>query len=373
MLKIDKNASSPFFEQVKDLLRTQIVSGRFKADGMIPDERSLAAELRISRMTVRRAIVELTQEGLLKRVRGKGTYVRGAFAPQRTRQNTSVALIAPFEWMMPNSLWYYRMLHAIYEGAEREGMTLSFRTATLPYDSFVAALRRDTSLKGLIVLGIDDTTFVRSLKNVSVPTVLLDTVQTQPRIFDEINHASEESVTTAVRSLLHLGHRDIALLSGENPGVFQLEREAGYRKAFASYGLAVRDELIVRVNLCEVATYAAVRKLLHTPHPPTAMFCIMDEVAHAAVLAVKDHGWQVPRDVSIIGFGDLGTFMMPALSTIRVPIEKMGVLAIETLARRFNDPTAPLQRVLLESEFAPRGSCDCPRDVQVVAGARSGT
>src|SRR5205823_4758094 len=158
-----KNGSQPYFEQVKDLLRRKIVSGHFKADGIIPDERALAAELRISRMTVRRAVVELTTEGLLKRVRGKGTFVRGAFAPQRKRQNAAVALIAPFERLMPNSVWYYRLVQAIHGGAEREGMTLSFRTATQPYDTFVAELRRDASLKGLIVLGIDDTDFVRSL------------------------------------------------------------------------------------------------------------------------------------------------------------------------------------------------------------------
>jgi LacI family transcriptional regulator len=234
-------------------------------------------------------------------------------------------------------------------------------------------LRRDASLKGLIVLGIADTSFVRSLANVSVPTVLVDTVQTEPRIFDEINHTSEESVMTAVRSLLHLGHRDIALLTSEKPGEFQLEREAGYRKAFESYGLPVRDELIVRLNMCDIVAYSAVRKLLHTPHPPTALFCIVDEVAHAAVLAIKDHGWQVPRDVSVIGFGDLGMFMMPRLSTVRVPIEKMGTLAVETLARRFSDPTAPLQRILLDTEFASNGTCDCPRDVQAVAVARTGT
>ena len=363
MLKIDKNASSPYFEQVKDLLRSKIVSGHYKADGIIPDERSLAEELRISRMTVRRAIVELTGEGLLKRVRGKGTYVRGAFAPQRHRQQRSVALIAPFERLLPNSLWYYRLVHALHEGAEREKMTLSFRTATEPYSAFVASLCRDASLKGLLVLGFADDSFVRSLAKVSVPTVLVDTVQAEPRVFDEVNHRAEDAVSTAVRSLLHLGHRAIALVSGDNPGQFQREREAGYRKALASYGLPVREELIVRVNLCDVAAYAAVRKLLRTTEtPPTALFCVVDEVAVAAIEAVKDHGWQVPRDVSVVGFGDLGMFTMPGMSTVRVPIEQMGVRATQMLARRFEDPTSPLERILFDSEFVSRGSCACPRE-----------
>jgi DNA-binding LacI/PurR family transcriptional regulator len=367
MLKIKKNDSQPYFEQVKDLLRKKIVSGHFKAEGMIPDERTFAAELHISRMTVRRAIVELTHEGLLKRVRGKGTFVRGAFAPQRKRQNAAVALIAPFERMMPNSLWYYRMLQAVQEGAEREGMTLSYRLATPPYDGFVAGLRRDASLKGLIVVGIDDTDLVRSLAKVSVPTVLLDTVQVEPRLFDEVIQDGGDAVTTAVRSLLHLGHRDIAMITSQTPGEFTKQREAGYLNALKSYGIQPREELILRVNLCEIAAYSVMRKVLYAPSPATAVFCILDELAHAVIAAVKDHGWQAPRDISVIGYGDLGHFSMPPLSTVRIPIEQMALQATQALARRFNDPTAPLERIQIAGEFVSRGTCACPRQLNLAA------
>jgi DNA-binding LacI/PurR family transcriptional regulator len=367
MLKIEKNGSQPYFEQVKELLRKKIVSGHFKADDIIPDERTFAGELRISRMTVRRAIVELTAEGLLKRVRGKGTFVRGSFAPQRKRQNASVALIAPFERMMPNSLWYYRMLQAVHDGAEREGMMLSFRTATPPYDGFVAGLRRDASLKGLIVVGISDTDFVRSLAKVSVPTVLLDTVQLGPRLFDEVVQDGGDAVTTAIRSLLHLGHRDIAMITSETPGEFTKQREIAYRNALQSYGLPAREELILRVNLCEIAAYSAMRKALHEPSPPTAVFCIVDEMAHAVIAAVKDHGWQSPRDVSVIGYGDLGQFAMPALSTVRIPIEEMALQATQLLARRFNNPTAPLEKIQIAGEFVSRATSACPRQLNSIS------
>jgi LacI family transcriptional regulator len=311
--------------------------------------------------------VELTQEGLLKRVRGKGTFVRGAFAPQRKRPNGAVALIAPFERMMPNSLWYYRMLQAVHEGAEREGMTLSYRHAEAPYDGFVASLRRDASLKGLIVVGIDDTDFVQSLAKVSVPTVLLDTVQLEPRLFDEVIQDGGDAVTTAVRSLLHLGHREIGLVTSETPGVFTRQREAGYLNALKSYGLPENEKLILRVNLCEAATYSMMRKVLHAPSPPTAVFCILDELANAVIAAVKDHGWQIPRDISVIGYGDLGHFTMPALSTVRIPIEQMALRATQALARRFNDPTAPLERILISGESVSRGTCACPRHLNLIA------
>lgn len=361
MLKIEKKRPQAYFEQVKDLLRKNILSGRYKADALIPDERSLAAELRISRMTVRRAILELTSEGLLTRIRGRGTFVRGSFAPQRKKSRGKVALISAFDRMTPSTFFYYRLLHGIYEGAERESISLTLRQVTKPLDGFVAGLRGDTSLQGLIVAGFDDVDFVRLLAAIKVPTVLVDTVPTDPPLFDEVNHRSESSVTTAVRSLLHLGHRKIGLLTIEVPGAFTREREDGYRRALQSYNIPVRDELIYRISFSETAAYAEVHRILQSPAPPTALFCISDELALAAIAAVKDLGLRVPRDISVIGYGDLGHFSAPALSTVRIPIEQMGLAAAGMLTRRFDDPCAPIERNFLETEFVARASCDVCR------------
>jgi DNA-binding GntR family transcriptional regulator len=82
MKQLEPNNSLPYYEQVKELLRQKIATGIFKADTAVPDERALGTEYGISNVTVCRALVELANEGLLKRVRGRGTFVRSSFAPQ---------------------------------------------------------------------------------------------------------------------------------------------------------------------------------------------------------------------------------------------------------------------------------------------------
>lgn len=72
---IDKNSVIPLYFQVKEYLRSQIQSGQYKVDELIPSERELAEEFEINRLTVRQAINELVQEGLLYRQRGVGTFV----------------------------------------------------------------------------------------------------------------------------------------------------------------------------------------------------------------------------------------------------------------------------------------------------------
>jgi len=72
---IDKNSVVPLYFQVKEYLRSQIQTGAYTTDELIPSERELAEEFEINRLTVRQAINELVQEGLLYRQRGIGTFV----------------------------------------------------------------------------------------------------------------------------------------------------------------------------------------------------------------------------------------------------------------------------------------------------------
>jgi GntR family histidine utilization transcriptional repressor len=70
--------SSPIYKRLKDVIQENIRSGRWVADEQIPSENTLVRDLGISRMTIHRALRELTQEGVLIRVHGVGTFVAGA-------------------------------------------------------------------------------------------------------------------------------------------------------------------------------------------------------------------------------------------------------------------------------------------------------
>jgi GntR family histidine utilization transcriptional repressor len=65
----------PIYEQVKDYIREQILSGAWPIDHRVPSENALVGEFGASRMTVNRAVRELTDEGWLRRVQGQGTFV----------------------------------------------------------------------------------------------------------------------------------------------------------------------------------------------------------------------------------------------------------------------------------------------------------
>lgn len=74
-MDIDKNLSTPLYQQVKDYLERKIVIDDWPVGFRLPPERKLAANFGVSNITVKRAIHELVSEGLLERYSGKGTFV----------------------------------------------------------------------------------------------------------------------------------------------------------------------------------------------------------------------------------------------------------------------------------------------------------
>ncbi|MBW8896826.1 MAG: GntR family transcriptional regulator, partial [Massilia sp.] len=71
--------ATPIFQRIKDYLLGEIASGRWKEGDLVPSEQALVRQFGVSRMTVNRAVRELTAEQVLTRRQGSGTYV----APQK--------------------------------------------------------------------------------------------------------------------------------------------------------------------------------------------------------------------------------------------------------------------------------------------------
>ena len=74
-MKLDDNSPIPLYYQLENIIKKRIEEGIYKVDEKIPSERTLSEELKISRMTISKAINNLVEEGILYRKRGQGTFV----------------------------------------------------------------------------------------------------------------------------------------------------------------------------------------------------------------------------------------------------------------------------------------------------------
>lgn len=72
---IDKSVAEPIYQQIKNIIEQKIIAGVWRAGAKLPSENELVSALNVSRMTINRALRELTQKGLIKRVHGVGSFV----------------------------------------------------------------------------------------------------------------------------------------------------------------------------------------------------------------------------------------------------------------------------------------------------------
>ena len=134
----------------------------------------------------------------------------------------------------------------------------------------------------------------------------------------------------AVEHLIHLGHRDIAFISGPTNHADARERLGGYMAALGAK--AHRDpRLIVDADYQEQGGYDATMRLLASGVTFTAILAANDQMAFGVRLALYEHGLRIPQDVSLVGFDDLyfSRYMTPPLTTVHHSAQDLGRLASE--------------------------------------------
>ncbi|HXG66171.1 MAG TPA: LacI family DNA-binding transcriptional regulator [Blastocatellia bacterium] len=176
-----------------------------------------------------------------------------------------------------------------------------------------------------------------------------------------LNH--ERAALLALRHLLDLGHRRIAVIKGQHFSSDTEVRWNSIRDAAIELGIRIDRALVAQLegdSPSPEVGYIAAKKLLAAGKPFTALFAFNDISAIGAIRAFREAGLRVPEDVSVIGFDDVhaAAFHNPALTTIRQPLWQMGKLAAETLLQRIAaGPAAAYPRVLqVEPELVIRQS-----------------
>lgn len=101
---IDKSSGIPLYKQVVEAIRQDIRTGVFKAGQQIPTEPELEKKYGISRVTVRSAVLELVNEGLLVRYQGKGTFVQNEVIEHNVKLLNSFTEICREKGMTPGSI-----------------------------------------------------------------------------------------------------------------------------------------------------------------------------------------------------------------------------------------------------------------------------
>lgn len=175
----------------------------------------------------------------------------------------------------------------------------------------------------------------------------------------ELNHDTASEL--ALTHLLQLGHRHIAFIKGQSFSSDTEIRWESIGRVAKRLGIEVRPELVAQLqgdSPSPEVGYSAVAQLLQGTRDFSAIFSFNDVSAIGAIRALHDAGLRVPDDISVVGFDDIygAAFHTPALTTIRQPLVKMGLLAAETLLNRIARTGETVSALQVEPELVVRES-----------------
>ncbi len=210
--------------------------------------------------------------------------------------------------------------------------------------------------------------YLQDLRAAGHPIVFVGGGEAGPTIVAD----NQGGILQAIKHLVEHGHRRIAFLAG-NPQDFEGdagERLRAYRKAIPVYGLADDPALMANGMHSYDGGLTAMQELLDRGVPFTAVLASNDESAMGAMRILKENGRKIPDEVAIVGFDDRleAIAQVPPLTSVHLPLFKMGYNAVELLLQGLADPTAMPARVQVPTRLVVHQSCGCRYHPEPAAG-----
>jgi len=168
----------------------------------------------------------------------------------------------------------------------------------------------------------------------------------------------------ATAHIVSFGHRRIAMLAGDfSFSDKSFHRWHGYRKCLRDHGIAYDSKLLVQTTYALESGMRAVKQLMQTKSPPTAIFCSNDFLAIGVLEGARELGLSIPENLSVVGFDDMPmmAFFRPGLDTIRQPAYDMGKIGSEVVLRRIDNPDEKPVHRILDIQLIVRQSVRSPR------------
>lgn len=196
----------------------------------------------------------------------------------------------------------------------------------------------ELDIKGIILFGTemqDDD--MEAFSTLSVPFVVMDNDLTRLSC-NTISINNQMGTYQAIEHLVHLNHKKIGYLKSRIRINSFKERHQGYQNALTHFGLRLAEEDILTVSYTEEGSYRDMLHYLTSTSDivlPDAFVCDDDTIAIGVMRALKEQGYRIPDDISIVGFNDRPSCedTVPSLTSINVSKHALAKETIDELMR----------------------------------------
>lgn len=298
-------------ERIYDALMFEVTSGRLRVGDALPTEHQLAEMMNVSRSTIRQTLRDMENEGVVRRERGKGTFVTGRGSGSQPAQIKAFAIVLPDTRIgyMPSlqrgfGAECYRHSHHmvvydtdqnIYKQSDTVLRLLDQRVAGTAIVPTTTAETPPHHIRPLQEQGIPVVFCHRRVAGVKAPLVTFSGLDVGRR---------------AGQALGERGHRMVAYFGAASEELAN-QYAIGLRESISEFGGVLPDEYVYYGNHThgpvadeqERAFEDKLQELMGAKNPPTALMVSFDSTAEALYLGMSRLGIRAPEDISLISFG----------------------------------------------------------------------
>lgn len=329
----------------------------------------IAKRANVSAMTVSRVInnkgrISDKTRAKVKRIMEELNYVPNDMARSLVLRETQVLFLLITDITNP---FFTTLARGAEDAANKLGYRLLFGNSDESLDKEREYV--DTILKsrvdGVLLAPAGDRSLpqLEILRSRRVPFVLLD--REVPGIqSDVVLGDSKEGARMLMEHIIGRGHRRIALVNGSGEVSSARLRHAGFREALKLADLPYSEEQVLELDYASRNSRQQIAEWLRSLSPmPTAVLCGNNMLAVQTVQAIRDCGMEVPRDISVACFDDLGPVaeLDPFLTVAAQQAYQFGYTGMQLLIERITtreeaDPEPVWKKIILPAELVVRKS-----------------
>ena len=332
------------YEKLYNWGRTLITSGVIQNEDKFPSENILQKKFGYSRQTVRTALNQLEAEGLIKRVKGSGTYVSYE-GNLRNGERPRIGLILSYfsDYLFPR---VYDGIDSVMKEAGYD-IDVAVTKNRLNDEAIYLEGLLNGNVAGFIIEGTrsffpnPNIRLYEEIRKRNIPTLFIHNHYSNQR-FDSVEMSDARAAYKLTEILIQNGHRRIA-------GIFKyddmqgIERYKGFVECLSDYGVKFDDDWIrwySTKDMEEKLSKKGLLRMYRRTKDCTAMIVYNDEVAGYYMEFLEERGLHVPEDVSLVSFDDEELQQDARVKVLSVvhPKYNLGRITGKNLLRMMDDP-----------------------------------
>lgn len=304
----------------------------------------IAQRLGVSTVTVSKALAgkdgvsEAMREKIIALAEEMGYQIKSTAGDGRAGQMVGVLVSERF--LRPNESLYWIMYERILDKLTSREMFGMIERVSLrdEVEKTVPMLVQSKRVQALIVIGNFTLDYLQMVRHQGLPVVQMDCYYPQFGM-DAVISDGYYGMYQLTDYLLRRGHRDIAYVGRIGATSSITDRYFGYCRALQEWHIPVQAQWVLSDRDDDGNWQICLPEVM-----PTAFACNCDPLAYHLIRLLRERGWQVPEDISVVCFDDylFSELSSPRITCYGVDIDGMARYSVEQLCRRWQDPGAEI-------------------------------